>query len=269
MFSKKVKKSLLGFFLLICLGMGSTTVHANFLVDKGPLASGSEIESVSSEGYDAENDPLEPFNRSIYWFNQTLDGVLLRPVTIIYRMVVPTPVQGHIHNFLLNLASPVIFVNDCFQLEGERAKNTFLRFIINTTIGIGGLFDAASLFFDIDYHHEDFGQSLAKAGVPSGPYLVLPLIGPSNPRDFLGRIVDYFFDPVNYVLFFSDSMRGLGYKRFTAEVVNARSQAFDLIDNIESSQTPYEKYRSFYTQNRNFEIGNGVQEMESPTPDDE
>ena len=132
------------------------------------------------------NDPYEPFNRAMLDFNLALDKAILRPVTSVYLEVVPDPLQTNVHNFLQNLRGPVIFANDLLQGELDRAGTALLRFAMNSTFGILGINDFAAEV-GIEKHDEDFGQTLAIWEVESGPYLVLPVFGPSSPRDGVGR----------------------------------------------------------------------------------
>jgi len=143
------------------------------------------------------NDPAEPLNRDIFNFNKGLDDAAIKPVTAAYRAVAPETVRRGVHNFLNNLRTPVILANDLLQGELRRAGITLTRFAINSTIGVLGFSDQAS-GMGFDFHNEDFGQTLAVWGVSEGPYLMLPILGPSNPRDAVGFVIDFFFDPINY-----------------------------------------------------------------------
>ncbi|MGH6890946.1 MAG: MlaA family lipoprotein, partial [Dongiaceae bacterium] len=142
------------------------------------------------QAYSEANDPLEPMNRYFFEVNQFLDEILLKPFAGWYHLAMPDPAEDGVRNFLRNLKSPVILANDLFQGEFGRAGTTVARFFINSTIGVGGFIDVANLM-DLNYHEEDFGQTLAVYGAGEGPYLQLPIIGPGNPRDYSGRIVDY------------------------------------------------------------------------------
>ena len=153
-------------------------------------------------------DPIEPVNRAIFSFNMFVDTWLLEPVARGYRFVTPEPARRSVANFLANLRSPVIFANDALQGERERAGITLGRFMINTTLGVAGLFDPASAL-GYHRHDEDFGQTLGVWGVPSGPYLMLPLLGPSNGRDTAGRVGDYFINPLNHCCITQDERLGL------------------------------------------------------------
>ncbi len=140
--------------------------------------------------------PSEPMNRGFFQLNRALDAWFLKPLAIMYREFSPPPFQRGIHNFLNNLHTPVVLANDLLQGEMGRAGTTFSRFLVNTTLGVGGLGDPATELGWQD-HSEDFGQTLAVWGLPEGPYLMLPVLGPSNPRDGVALAVDTFvLDPV-------------------------------------------------------------------------
>ncbi len=147
---------------------------------------------------ETQQDPLEPLNRAVFGFNRVVDGVLVRPAGELYGLL-PSRLRAGVGNVLDNLREPVVFVNELLQGQRERAGIAFARFFVNTTLGIGGLFDVASSL-GLERREEDFGQTLAVWGVPEGPYLVLPLIGPSSPRDLAGSLVDsLLFDPFNHL----------------------------------------------------------------------
>ena len=144
-------------------------------------------------------DPLEPVNRAIFAFNLKLDRFVYSPITRVYRFIVPTPARRAVRRVLLNVDTPVTFVNDVLQLEPRDAGVSLLRFIINSTIGIGGLFDVAGAVVGLPGPESDFGQTMALAGMPSGPYLIVPLLGPSNTRDAAGYVIDFLFRPTTYL----------------------------------------------------------------------
>ena len=128
------------------------------------------------------NDPFEPYNRGMTTFNDKVDDVVLRPVATAYRDVTPSFVRTGVSNFFANLGDAWSFVNNVLQLRAEEALDSLVRFNVNTFFGLGGLLDIASEM-DIDRHKQDFGLTLGRWGVPTGPYLVLPLLGPSTVRD--------------------------------------------------------------------------------------
>ena len=148
------------------------------------------------DGPTAPNDPFESYNRSIYQFNDSLDTYLLKPVAQGYDAITPNPIQKSVSNFFSNLDDIIVLVNDLFQLKFSQAASDTGRIIINSSIGLFGLIDWAS-DIGLEKHHEDFGQTLGYWGVPSGPYFILPFIGPASIRDTSGLVVDStYFDPV-------------------------------------------------------------------------
>ena len=157
-----------------------------------------EFEQSLAEDDEAISDPFESWNRGVYWFNDRLDRYLLEPVADGYDAVVPDPVQTGVVNVFENLSYPRYLVSDLVQLKFEQAAEHTGRFLINSTIGLGGLIDVAK-HLGLEKHTEDFGTALGHHGVPPGPYLMLPILGPSNFRDGFGRIVDSFLDPVTWV----------------------------------------------------------------------
>lgn len=134
-------------------------------------------------------DPLEPFNRGMYRLNDTVDRAVVKPVATVYRDVLPSPVRTGVTNFFANLQDAWSFVNNALQLKGEAAGDSLFRFGVNTFMGLGGVLDIASEM-QIERHSEDFGQTLGHWGVDAGPYVILPLLGPSTLRDTLASPVD-------------------------------------------------------------------------------
>jgi phospholipid-binding lipoprotein MlaA len=184
----------------------------------------------------------------------------MRPVATAYRDTIPVPVQTMIRNFLDNLTSPGVFVNDVLQGEPDRAGTTLERLIVNSTFGIAGIIDVAEVW-GVPKHREDFGQTLAVWGVSEGPYLVIPFLGPSNPRDLVGRGVDFFFDPFTYVRWGDE--RYVPWIRVGVDQVDFRSRALDQVEDIEQTSADfYAASRSLYRQNRENAINNGAVEVE-------
>ncbi|MDI1244626.1 MAG: VacJ family lipoprotein [Rhodoferax sp.] len=136
-----------------------------------------------------QRDPLEPFNRGVYQLNDTVDRAVVKPVATAYRDVVPSPLRTGVTNFFANLQDAWSIVNNSLQLKGEAAGNSLVRFGVNTFLGLGGILDIASEM-RIERHTEDFGQTLGHWGVAAGPYLILPLLGPSTVRDTVALPVD-------------------------------------------------------------------------------
>ncbi len=210
-------------------------------------------DTVATEEFRQANDPLEPTNRFLYRVNNALDDYVLRPAAIAYRDVLPEPVRNGIHNALNNLATPLKLGNDMLEGEPRLAGNSFMRFVINSTVGGAGLFDPASRWGYPD-HDNDFGLTFAIWGVPEGPFLFLPLLGPSNPRDATGRGLNIVADPFGR---FGQGavVTGLGWGRWVVDVVDARSRVLDDIASIKrTALDPYATFRSLYRQHREGQI---------------
>lgn len=215
--------------------------------------------------FERENDPLEPFNRAVFAFNSQIDQMLLRPAAIVYRETLPIPVQKGVNNFLTNLRSPVVLANDLLQGDMDRAGNTAGRFLVNTTIGVLGVWDAASRL-GIPGHSEDFGQTFAVWGIGEGPYLVLPIFGPSNPRDALGLGVEWYVDPVN-IWARNENVEGWLFARSLATGIDFRARNLETLDELErTSLDYYVAIRSLYRQRRANEITNGEATSQQPVP---
>ncbi|MBI1238443.1 MAG: VacJ family lipoprotein [Alphaproteobacteria bacterium] len=228
------------------------------------LAGGTPAFAQSEEPRDelGDNDPIEGVNRVIFEVNDVLDRFILRPIAIVYRNVVPDFAQDRIRNTLNNLDSPVIFANDLMQGEFDRAGATMSRFMINSTVGVAGLFDVADEL-GVPRHTEDFGQTLAVWGLGEGPYLYLPLLGPSNPRDLVGRIVDMGLDPLSYVDWEDEDLEWVPYTRYGLDVVDLRARNIEVLDNLRKTSVDYyAAIRSSYRQLRNDAIRNGEVDIE-------
>ena len=205
---------------------------------------------------DEVNDPLEPVNRVTFKFNEVLHAIILRPLATFYKFILPDEGRVAVRNFLKNLRSPVVLANDLLQGETDRAWTTTQRLAINTTLGLGGLLDVANKW-GIKSHSEDLGQTFAVWGVPDGFYLVLPIFGPSNPRDTVGKLVTSYLDPVSYWL--RDTH---GDDWSTARTVVGGVDEFSRVMNDlqklkEASVDYYAALRSISRQKRNTEIRNG------------
>ena len=236
-------------------------------------ASMEETDSVhvtlaQASGEEAVNDPLESLNRSIFEVNEGLQDVLLRPIAKFYNANVNLTVRQRISNFLDNLSSPVIFANDLLQGEFERALTTFGRAIINTTIGIVGFADVAASELGIERHGEDFGQTLAVYGMGEGFYLVLPIFGPSSPRDAIGKLViDSYLDPLGLWLDNTDR-QNIEYTLAGAEGLDEYAGIVDELNQVKKTSVDYyAAVRSLYRQKRKTEINNGSIFELPPIPD--
>lgn len=181
-------------------------------------------------------DPLEPLNRAIFGFNETFDQVLMKPVAQGYRAVLPEMVRTGVTNFFSNIEDVWIAANNLLQGKPENALQDVMRVAINTVIGLGGLIDVAS-DAGLDKHDEDFGQTLGRWGIGSGPYLVLPFLGASTLRDGIGLLgVDYAVDPVWNI----DHMP-MRNTLYSGRSVNARANALDAVRVME--EAALDKYR--------------------------
>ena len=200
----------------------------------------------------SNSDPLEPLNRSVFEFNQVVDGIIIRPVAAGYRAITPQPVRNHVGNVADNLFEPLSMVNSLLQGDVQGGMKNFWRFVINSTVGLAGINDVASTA-GLSENREDFGQTLAVWGVGSGPYIVLPILGPSNGRDTVGIVTDWFINPVNYAV--DDGWTSAGIA--AGQAVVRRERLLDPIDDINASSIdPYATFRSIYEQRRAAQITN-------------
>ncbi len=198
-----------------------------------------------------DDDPLEGLNRYFYDVNNAFDYLIFRQFAEAYRLVVPDGVKRSITNFIRFVKTPVILANDLLQGDMDRAGDTLGRFVVNAAIGFG-MFDVAS-DSGLPYQEQDFGQTLAVWGVDSGPYLVLPLLGPSTVRDGVGIGVDILLDPFTYVL-----STEAGLARFGVQALDARERNLDTLDEIRrDALDEYARVRSLWLQNRRDTIEKG------------
>ncbi len=190
-------------------------------------------------------DPLEPLNRGVYRFNDTLDKAVTKPIARGYRAILPKPVRTGVSNFFSNIDDVLVTANNLLQFKFHDAASDFARLLANTTFGIGGLFDVATSF-GLEKHNEDFGQTLGYWGIGDGPFLMLPLLGPSNARDTVGSAVQIYADPLRHLdnVRVRNSLAGLRF-------VNARANLLDaerVLD--EAALDPYTFLRDAYLQQR-------------------
>ena len=200
-------------------------------------------------------DPFEEENRRTHEFNKSIDRALLRPAGRGYQTIVPIPVQAAVGNFSSNLSMPGVAVNSLLQGDLGGTGLAIVRFAMNSTIGIGGLIDAADEF-NVPDHDTDFGETLHVWGAPEGAFIELPFLGPSTERDATGRFVDLFTNPLAYVVSGSDQL--WGYGAAVASSVSDRGRFSETIDFIlYESADSYAQSRLIYIQNRRFELGQG------------
>ncbi len=203
-------------------------------------------EHVSGISYDEIYDPIEPINRAILSFNFFIDDIAIRPIVKTYKIIAPEPVEKGVSNFFSNLKEPIRTVSFIFQGEFSKSFNSMGRFTFNTLTSLG-TFDLASKV-GMEKNETDFGITLAKGGVSSGPYLVMPIIGPSNVRDFSGNVIEYFIDPIS---------NNLPNREYIAigNGLNERVEIDEQLDKVRSTSSDrYEMIKSVYYQNRNAQL---------------
>ncbi|MFQ5346835.1 MAG: VacJ family lipoprotein, partial [Rhodothalassiaceae bacterium] len=243
-FSAPVRRVVLAACLVLALGACATRPPAS--------------DPVALAAYEEANDPLEPFNRAMWRLNTTFDRFIMRPVTWVYRTIVPKPVRGVLSRVVENANYPVVIVNSLLQGEFGRSWTATKRLLVNTTVGLGGMADPASAW-GIEKIDEDFGQTLAVWGIGDGPYLVLPFIGPTNPRDAVGFVGDALSEPVGLALDIADHSTARYSWTGTGLVVN-RDDHWRAIDEVYRAEDPYAFARSAFRQHRRYQITNGAVE---------
>ncbi len=204
-------------------------------------------------------DPFEAWNRRVFKANLILDRYLMRPVAWVYRLVLPDFVERMISNGFANAGMPLVFANALLQGDVKRSGQALERFLVNSTLGIAGVADPASSM-GIPKVDEDFGQTLAVWGVKEGPYLVLPLLGPSNPRDAVGFVVDALADPFMITMDKLD-VHNLQLSLSLGNIVEARARHWDDVNTLLEASDPYALARSAYRQRRAYLISNGKAEQ--------
>jgi phospholipid-binding lipoprotein MlaA len=210
------------------------------------------------------HDRFERLNRSVYKFNTTLDHAILRPITRAYVKATPQPVRTSVNNVVSNLAYPVTLVNDFLQGKFSDGMTDTARLLVNSTIGIGGLFDPAS-GMGLDQHHQDFGLTMGRWGMRSGPYLMLPFLGPSTVRDAFGLVPDYLLlHEIETVQLF-DNNAYIEWSLFSIGTINRRSQLLDEDRILDRTYDPYAFLRGAYLQRRDYLIHEG----QAPSPEEE
>ncbi len=232
-----------------------------FLVSSFSVA-GDESDKVKTGAEDYETtkfedeiyDPIEPINRAIFGFNNVADRIILEPVAKGYRKL-PSPVQSGVSNFLSNLRTPLVAINQLLQGQGKNAAESVGRFAVNTTAGVLGIIDVAEKV-GLEEKEEDFGQTLGTWGVGDGFYLVLPIFGPSNLRDSAGMILTYSTDPINLYAV-REGEAWLVPLRVATNAVDQRSKIIDEVNAMrDNSVDYYATVRSSYYQNRKAAIQN-------------
>jgi phospholipid-binding lipoprotein MlaA len=209
-------------------------------------------------GHQADpRDPWERFNRASYAFNDRLDRAVTKPAAKVYKKVTPQFLRQGFSNFFSNLNGITTILNDALQGKMGQAGRDTARFLLNTTIGLGGFFDPATAA-GLEQNNEDFGQTLGKWGVKSGPYLMLPILGPSTLRDTVGRIPDQFSNPMNY---YHDPHTRYGVRAL--DFLEMRAGLLDLEPQLEQSYDRYAFIRNAVLQRREFQVTDGNMPDES------
>ena len=247
--------------------MRGLALTAAILIAATALAPASAQEAAATDDASADIDPWQPLNRQTFKLYLFFDDTFIVPVAKGYRAVTPKDARQGLRNFLTNSRSVSTLVNDVLQAEPKRAGETLARFVINSTIGFFGAGDPAK-HLGIPGHQEDFGQTLAVWGVPQGPFLYLPLLGPTTVRDTFGFVADGYAEPLRWID--TDPAKWAGRARFASTVVAFREPAIDPLQQIrDDSLDYYASLRSFYLQARKREIANGRQTFEDlPDIDD-
>ncbi len=194
-------------------------------------------------------DPLESFNRGVFSFNETVDKYALKPVAKGYQWAVPDPVRKGVTNVFSNIGDVYIAANELLQLKIADGVGDIMRVAINTLFGVGGIFDVASIA-KLPKHDSDFGVTLGHYGVPPGPYLVLPIFGPSTVRDGGALVVDYFGNPLTYI-----GSSGVSWALYGVKLVNTRANLLTTMDVLSGAALDkYSFLRNTYLQRRRFLI---------------
>jgi phospholipid-binding lipoprotein MlaA len=199
----------------------------------------------------APQDPWESWNRGVYKVNDKLDRAVAKPLARTYVRAVPAPARTGIGNFLSNLHTTTVMVNDALQGKFGAAANDFARLIVNTTVGFGGLLDPATQM-GLDKNDEDFGQTLGRWGVPPGPFLEIPVLGPSDTRDGPARVVDIFTGPTHYI-----SNNWVSYGLYGVGLVDSRAGLLPLDETLRKVFDPYAFVRDAYLQRRAYLVSDG------------
>ncbi|MFM0326668.1 MlaA family lipoprotein [Caballeronia glebae] len=212
-----------------------------------------------------KGDPLESFNRTMFTINDTVDQYAFKPVAKGYVWAVPEPVRNSVTNFFSNIGDVYIAANNLLQLKIADGVSDIMRVAINTVFGVGGLFDVATIA-KLPKHAGDFGLTLGHYGVPSGPYVVLPLLGPSTVRDSAGLVADYFGNPLTYV-----SPDSASWALYGVNLVNMRANLLGATDVLaDAALDKYSFVRNAYLQRRQYLISGGDGNMpnygEAPLP---
>jgi phospholipid-binding lipoprotein MlaA len=208
----------------------------------------------------APQDPWESWNRGVYKFNTVLDNAVAKPVAKTYVKVVPNPIRIGVHNFFSNLNTPTVLINDALQGKFLAAATDLGRFALNTIVGLGGILDPATAA-GLALNDEDFGQTLGKWGVHAGPFVELPVLGPSDLRDAPARVVDTYTNPRQYIK--NDYIK---YGLYLPDLTDRRAQLLPLDETLKNVYDPYAFVRDAFLQHRAYLVSDG-KVTESPLED--
>lgn len=207
------------------------------------------------------SDPLEPLNRGLYSIHNGLDKVLVRPLMVVYVTLLPGPLRSGVRNAVDNIALPVTFANDVLQVRPRAAGRTIGRFAVNSTAGVAGLFDVAT-DAGLPRHYADFGQTLGRYGIGPGPFIFIPVLGPSTFRDTAGRVADTYTDPVRWPRY--EGRTALTITRGVVTGLELRATYDDELQALPHTATdPYVTLRSAYLQNRRSFIAGGEVDVQA------
>ncbi|MEO9652199.1 MAG: VacJ family lipoprotein [Roseobacter sp.] len=229
----------------------------------GSLAACTTSQDVAART-DGINDPYEAQNRAVHGFNKGLDKNLVRPVSKGYAAAIPVEIRDRVNDFSENLSMPGVVINSLLQADFRGAGLATTRFLMNSTIGIGGIVDAASEF-NIPEHETDFGETLAVWGVGEGAYIELPFFGPSTQRDTAGFVTDFFTNPLTLFTIDTSPEKYIPPTALAGSVLNDRDKFSETVDSVlYDSADSYAQSRSIYLQNRRFELGDTGTEQDDP-----
>lgn len=205
------------------------------------------------EAFRAKNDPMEPLNRALFDVNGGINQLLLGPLGYSYRWAVPEEVRRSIRNVLANASGPVRFAEHLLQGKFCRAGDTLLRLAINTTLGLGGLIDLAA-DMRVPAHPTDFGLTLARWGMPEGPYLFVPVVGSTGPRDLGGMGIELAADPLSWIVS-GRMIDDIDWGRLGMLTIDSAEQWIDQAEELNrTALDPYAMYRSMYNQHRAYQV---------------
>jgi phospholipid-binding lipoprotein MlaA len=214
-------------------------------------------EPAERAAFEQNNDPLEPLNRQTLDLNMFLDRILLKPVTKVYIAIVPEEGRDALKRALDNMKEPVVVINNVLQDEPRRAAISAGRFTVNSTLGVGGFFEVAAKM-GLEKQTGDFGQTLFVWGLPEGPYLVAPILGPSNPRDLVGMGIDAYSDPFSFLATVK-AIDQIEIARFVLDGFDQRARVIDILDDLQKNSLDfYAQLRSLTQQRRAAELRHGA-----------